>query len=70
MNTDNLLFGDQADKMPDEYNVELGLGLKVLTPIKKQKGAKELIDRGQKNRNGGLRMKQLIEALFSWLNKQ
>uniref|UniRef100_UPI00048D5153 transposase n=1 Tax=Psychromonas hadalis TaxID=211669 RepID=UPI00048D5153 len=38
MLTDNLLFGDQAYKRPDEDNVELEQELKVLTPIKKQRG--------------------------------
>ena len=42
MLTDNLLFGNQAYKRSDEDKVESEQGLKVLTPLKKQRGQKEL----------------------------
>ena len=42
MPTYNFLFGNQAYKRSDEDKVELEQGLKVLTPLKKQKGQKEL----------------------------
>jgi hypothetical protein len=69
MLTDNLLFGDQAYKRPDEDKVELEQELKVLTPIKKQRGQKELSVEDKKYSNAVSRMRQPIEALFGWLNK-
>lgn len=69
MLTDNLLFGDQAYKRPDEDKIELEQGLKVLTPIKKQRGMKELSAEDKKYSNAVSRIRQPIEALFAWLNK-
>jgi hypothetical protein len=69
MLTDNLLFGDQAYKRPDEEKIELDQGLKVFTPIKKQRGQKHLSPEDKKYSNAVSRMRQPIEALFGWLNK-
>jgi hypothetical protein len=69
MLTDNLLFGDQAYKRPDEEKVEFEQGLKVLTPIKKQRGQKDLSPKDKAYSNTVSRMRQPIEALFGWLNK-
>jgi len=49
--TDNLLFSDQAYKRPDEDKIELEQKLKVLMPIKKQKGQKELSAEDKKYSN-------------------
>ncbi|GLS91809.1 hypothetical protein GCM10007916_28790 [Psychromonas marina] len=69
MLSDNLLFGDQAYKRPDEEKIELEQGLKALTPIKKQKGQKELSPEDKAYSNAVSRTRQPIEALFAWLNK-
>ena len=69
MLTDNLLFGDQAYKRPDEDKVELDQELKVLTPIKKQRGQKHLSSEDKIYSNAVSRIRQPIEALFGWLNK-
>ena len=66
---DNLLFGGKAYKRSDEDKVELEQELKVLTPIKKQRGQYELSAEDQKYSNAVSRIRQPIEALFSWLNK-
>ena len=69
MLTDNLLFGDQAYKRPDEDKVELDQELKVLTPIKKQRGQKHLSSEDKIYSNAVSRIRQPIESLFGWLNK-
>jgi hypothetical protein len=69
MLTENLLFGDQAYKMTDEKKVELIQGLKVLKPVKKQRGKKHLSPEDKNYSNAVSRMRQPIEALLGWLNK-
>ena len=64
-----MLFGDKAYKRSDEYKVELEQELKVLTPIKKQRGQYYLSAEDQKYSNAVSRIRQPIEALFAWLNK-
>ena len=69
MLTDHLLFGYEAYKRSDEDKVESEQGLKVLTPIKKQRGQKKLSTEDKKYSNAISRMRQPIDALFAWLNK-
>jgi hypothetical protein len=66
---DNIIFGDQAYKRPDEDHIEAQQDLKVLTPIKKKRGQKEL-DREDKIFSKAVsRMRQPIETLFGWLQR-
>ena len=64
---DNLLFGDQAYKRPDEKKIEMTQSLKVFTPIKKKKGQKKLDDQSRVFSNAVSRMRQPIETLFGWI---
>lgn len=65
----NLGFGDQAYKRPDAEFVEINQDLKILTPIKKAKGQKELDSSQRAFSKAVSRMRQPIEALFSWINR-
>ena len=66
---DNLGFGDQAYKRPDAECIELKQDLKILTPIKKAKGQKELQPSQKAFSKAVSSMRQPIEALFSWINR-
>lgn len=66
---DNLGFGDQAYKRPDAGLVEIEQNLKILTPIKKTRGQKVLDPEQRAFSKAVSRIRQPIEALFSWINR-
>lgn len=66
---DNLGFGDQAYKRPDAELIEVEQNLKILTPIKKTRGQKELDPANRAFSKAVSRIRQPIEALFSWINR-
>lgn len=66
---DNLGFGDQAYKRPDAELIEVEQNLKILTPIKKDRGQKELEPENRAFSKAVSRIRQPIEALFSWINR-
>ena len=65
----NLGFGDQAYKRPDAEFIEMKQDLKILTPIKKARGQKELDPSQRAFSKAVSRVRQPIEALFSWINR-
>jgi hypothetical protein len=66
---DNLVFADQAYKRPDAKQIEIEQNLKVLTPIGKTKGQKELEPAQRMFSKAVSRMRQPIEALFAWIHR-
>lgn len=65
----NLAFGDQAYKRPDEALIEMEQDLKILTPIKRAR-VQEKLDQEQRAFSKAVsRIRQAIEALFSWINR-
>lgn len=67
---DNLAFADQAYKRPDAQKIEEEQQLKVLTPIKKNKGQKVLEPEQKTFSKEVSRMRQPIETLFGWIHKK
>jgi len=66
---DNLGFGDQAYKRPDAEFVEMDQDLKIMTPVKKARGQEKLNPEQQAFSKAVSRIRQPIEALFSWVNR-
>ena len=66
---DNLVFADQAYKRPDAKQIEIEQNLKVLTPIGRAKGQKELGPEQRMFSKAVSRMRQPIEALFAWIHR-
>lgn len=66
---DNLAFGDQAYKRPDAQFIEMKQDLKIMTPIKKARGQKELEPEQLAFSKAVSRIRQPIESLFSWINR-
>jgi hypothetical protein len=65
----NLAFGDQAYRRPDEKRIEQEQDLKVLTPIQKQPGQRELGLEDKRFSNAVSKIRQPIESLFGWINR-
>jgi hypothetical protein len=66
---DNLGFGDQAYKRPDAELIEKNQDLKILTPVKRARGQEKLNPEQRDFSKAVSRIRQPIEALFSWINK-
>lgn len=66
---DNLGFGDQAYKRSDADLIEMEQNLKIMTPLKKARGQKELEPEQRAFSKAVSRMRQPIEALFAWINR-
>jgi len=66
----NELYGDKAYQRPDAKEVERQQNLKVLTPVKKQKGQKYLEPRDQWLSTAVSRVRQPIETLFGWIEEK
>lgn len=67
---DNLVFADQAYKRPDAQDIELTQDLKVFTPVTKARGQKKLEPEQRTFSKAVSRMRQPIETLFGWINRQ
>lgn len=65
----NLVFADQAYRRPDEKAIEMAQDLKVFTPIQKARGQKKLAPEQKAFSQAVSRMRQPIEALFSWIHR-
>lgn len=65
----NLGFGDQAYKRPDAACIEMEQELRILTPVKRARGQEKLDQEQQAFSKAVSRMRQPIEALFSWINR-
>ena len=66
----NALYGDKAYQRSDAKEVENAQNLTVLTPVKKQKGQSHLEPQDQWLSTAVSRVRQPIESLFSWIEKQ
>lgn len=66
---DNLGFGDQAYKRADAQLIEMEQNLKILTPLKKARGQEKLNSEQKAFSKAVSRIRQPIEALFSWINR-
>ena len=67
---DNLVFADKAYKRPDEQSIEMGQGLKVITPTIKQRGQKKLLPEQAAFSRAVAKIRQPIETLFGWIQKK
>lgn len=65
----NLVFADQAYRRPDEKSIEMRQNLKVLTPVQKAPGQKELMPEDKAFSKAVSKLRQPIEALFGWINR-
>lgn len=65
----NLGFGDQAYKRPDAESIEMEQDLRILTPIKRARGQEKLDQEQRAFSKAVSRIRQPIEALFSWINR-
>ena len=64
------LYGDKAYQLPDEEAFRHQQGLVVRTPVKKQKGQEHLEAADQLFSTAVSRVRQPIESLFAWLERQ
>lgn len=68
--TNEEIFGDKAYERPDAKEVEERQNLKVLTPVKKEKGQKYLEVDQQWLSTAVSRVRQPIETLFGWIEEK
>lgn len=68
--TNEEIFGDKAYQRPDAKEVEEKQNLKVLTPVKKDKGQKYLAVDEQWLSTAVSRVRQPIETLFGWIEEK
>lgn len=66
----NELYGDKAYQRPDAEETRQTQNLTVLTPVKKQKGQQYLEPQDQWLSTAVSRIRQPIEALFSWIEEK
>ncbi|SFJ14857.1 hypothetical protein, partial [Nitrosomonas sp. Nm34] len=66
----NELYGDKAYQRPDAEEVRQAQNLTVLTPVKKQKGQHYLEPQDQWLSTAVSRVRQPIEALFTWIEER
>jgi hypothetical protein len=66
----NCVYGDKAYKRPDAEHIELEQNLKVITPVIKVRGQKELTPQQADFSTVVAKIRQPIEALFSWIQRK